>query len=135
MRNRHGFTFVEVTLASLLFLAGMLGVFSVFYNVNQSAMGGQMTLTGMGLCEERLEQIIADKVTRGYAFVTNANYPVAENLAGNFQGFTRTTNIHEVTSNDLTTDQAGSGYKKVDVTVSWGNAASERVNASTLVAQ
>jgi hypothetical protein len=92
-----------------------------------------MTVTASVLAQERLDQVVADKMYRGYNFVIANNYP-AENLVGNFSGYTRTTDVQEVSANDLATPSPGSGLKRINITVQWGNAASDQVNLSTLVA-
>ncbi len=69
------------------------------------------------LAGELLEDIIADRSssTRGYPYLVNANYP-AESPVSGFPGFSRSVTIAETAANLVS---AGTGYKKVTVTVSW----------------
>jgi hypothetical protein len=111
---------------------GVSGLMAYFVSVNRQALDGDMTITASVLAQERLDQVTADKLYRGYNYVVTGNYPL-ENLVGNFNGFTRTTSIQEVSAADLTTISPGSGLKRVDIFVQWGNAAAERVVLTTLV--
>lgn len=72
------------------------------------------------LAAEKLEDIIADRhsTTRGYAYVTNANYAAEASVSG-FANFARSVSVAE-TGADLSS--AGTGYKRVTVTVSWSDA-------------
>ena len=76
-----------------------------------------MSLKARWLATEKLEDIIADRhsTTRGYTYVVAGNY-VTENPVSGYTGFTRSVAISE-TAADLVT--AGTGYKRVTVTVSW----------------
>ena len=85
------------------------------------------------LATEKLESIIADRhsASRGYSYVINANYPSEASVAG-FAGFSRSTSVSE-TAADLAS--AGTGYKRVTVTVSYtgGNAQSRTLSLSTIL--
>ena len=69
------------------------------------------------LLQEQMEDIVADRhsATRGYAYVVAGNYPEQATVAG-FPGFSRTVTVAETAVNLVS---AGSGYKRVTVTVSW----------------
>ena len=62
--------------------------------------------TAIDLANEKMEQIYADKKTKGYGFVDAANYPTETN-AGGHNGFTRSVAVTQYTN-----------YKQVVVTVS-----------------
>jgi Tfp pilus assembly protein PilV len=131
-RGDAGFTFVDAILMMLVVSIGVAGLMAYFVSANRQALDGDMTVTASVLAQERVDQVVADKVYRGYNFVIANNYP-QENLAGDFAGFTRTTTIQEVSAADLVTPAAGSGLKRIDVAVQWGNAAAEQVALTTLV--
>lgn len=69
------------------------------------------------LAVERLEQIVADRAnpTRGYTFLTAANYPAETAIAG-FPAFARSVSF---TDTDATLAAPGSGYRRATVTVTW----------------
>ena len=73
------------------------------------------------LASEKLEDVIADRnsTTRGYSYVVTANYPSEGSISG-FPGFTRSVAITETGANLVS---AGTGYKRVVVTVSYTGAA------------
>jgi hypothetical protein len=82
----------------------------------------RMASTARWLAVEKIEDAIADRhsTTRGYAYVVNANYATESPVSG-FAGFTRSVSVTE-TGADLLS--AGTGYKRVVVTVSWTDATS-----------
>lgn len=132
--NCRGFTYIEAILTMSALLISVLGMAMLFATVNRSAMNGQMTSIGMGLCEQKMEEIVSDKASQGYAYINSANYPAVENLTGTYVGFTRTVQIYEVDAADMTTPQFGSGYKRIDVAVQWGPSPTDAVTLSSLVA-
>jgi len=82
----------------------------------------RMASTARWLAVEKIEDTIADRhsTTRGYGYVVNANY-AAESPVTGFTGFTRSVSVTE-TGADLAS--AGTGYKRVTVTVGWTDATS-----------
>lgn len=82
----------------------------------------RMASTARWLAVEKLEDAIADRhsTTRGYSYVVNANY-AAESPVSGFTPFTRSVSVTE-TGSDLVS--AGTGYKRVAVTIGWTDAAS-----------
>ena len=105
----------------------------LFDNVTRGAMEGDKNVMATYLARERLERIVFDKVYRGYSYVVQANYPASENVSLGSNNFVRTLNIYEVTKSDLTTAQSGSGFKRIDITVNWGAAATQAITESTLL--
>lgn len=135
MQSERGFTLIDTILMMIITGVGIFGIMSYFVSVNNQTMNGDMTVTASVLAQERLDRVVADKQYQGYNFVVDAAYPSPENLAAPFDGYTRTTTITEVSPNDLTTAQVGSGLKRVNIQVQWGPAASDRVQLVTLVTQ
>ena len=80
----------------------------------------QQQIVARWLACEKLEDVIADRhsSTRGWSYITSANYPVEDTVNG-FTAFARTTTIGE-TGPDLAT--AGAGYRTVTVTVTYRDA-------------
>ena len=70
------------------------------------------------LASDRLGEIFADQVnpTRGYAYVQTSAYPVETAPCG-FTGYTRTTEVREVSATDFVSPLANSGIKRIRVTV------------------
>ncbi|MBI2343771.1 MAG: type II secretion system protein [Deltaproteobacteria bacterium] len=130
--QRRGFTLVDSILMMLVVGIGMAGLMAYFTSVNQQMLDGDMTVKASVLAQEKMDQVIADKMYQGYNTILNANYP-QEALVGDFTGFTRTTAIQEVDPNDLITPLAGSGLKRINITVGWGNAAAQQITVTTLV--
>ncbi len=133
-RQRAGFTLVDTILMMLVVGIGVTGLMTYFISINRQTGNANNTIAAAVLAQERVDQVIADKMYRGYNWIVAASYP-NENLTGDFAGYTRTTQIREVNSADLTTNLPGSGLKRIDITVIWGAAAAERVVLTTLVTQ
>lgn len=127
-----GFAFIEAVLGTLILGVGLCSSLMMISNVNAHISETDRTTIATQLASEKLEDILADRVFKGYDEVTTSEYP-QENLQGEFQGFKRTITIIEVSSSDLETAQAGSGTKKVSVKVSWGDAADDQVTVEMLV--
>ena len=118
MRQR-GFTFIETVMAIVVIGVGLFGLMHLFTGTVSNAFVTDQAIQATELARERLERVVFDKKMNGYNYVTTANYPAVENFTGAFSPFTRTMTILEVRSDNLTTASAGSGYKRVSVTVSW----------------
>lgn len=119
---------LEGTFSTMLLAVGLLGGMAVMQNVTATTMNGDMNSIAIQLANEKIEEVMADKSFQGYNVVADENYP-GEELEAPYQGFSRNVTVTEVNSGDLTTEEVGSGLKKVDVTVSWGNGDSVTVNS------
>lgn len=130
-KSLSGFTLIETVIAMAVITMGLFGTMSLFYNTVGTSMNSHLTVMASSLVRERLEKIIFDKKMQGYDFVQIANYTTPETFTGAFAPFTRTTQIQEVDSVDLTTPRSNTDYKRITVTVSWtgGN----QVRLATLV--
>ena len=117
--KKNGFTLIEAVLALVLLAGGLLGIMTLFQRNVSNANVMEQTLKATFLAQERMEQIILDKKYKLYPFIVSANYPTSENLtAQGFPGYTRTIQILEVDSNNLSSASNGSGYKRITVAVS-----------------
>lgn len=132
LKNEAGFTFLEIILTTTLLAVGFAGGFALLQNTTNNSLENDMRVIASQLASEKIETIIADKTFKTYDWILPANYPV-ENLNAPYSGFTRTIDILEVDPADLATAQPGSGYKKVDVVVSWGALPSQAIRVTTLV--
>ncbi|MCE2925785.1 MAG: hypothetical protein LW822_10125 [Phycisphaeraceae bacterium] len=115
--RRRAFSLID-TLAAIVLIsvAAPLMLLAIGQSTLRRATATQ-AITARWLLSERLESITADRhsTTRGYTYLTTANYPAEAPVAG-YPNFTRNTTITETTA-DLTTP--GTGYKTVTVTVTW----------------
>jgi len=132
-KRQKGFTLIEVVLTIVIISVGLFGMMTLFDNVTRGAFEGDVNLMSTYLARERLERLVFDKVYSGYSSVKNSNYNTNENAPLGGGNFVRQFNIYEVSKNDLTTPQDGSGYKRIDVTVSWGNDPAQTITESTLL--
>lgn len=122
------FTLIEAIIAIVVLSVAVPSMFWALRDATVKRLEPAAHSRARWLANERLEQIIADRhsSTRGYAYVVNANYP-AEASFTNFPGFTRSVSITETSAN---LSSAGTGYKKVAVSVGFPNV---RGGTSTLV--
>jgi len=115
--RRRAFSLIDTLVAIVLIsVAAPLMLLAIGQSTLRRATATQ-AITARWLLSERLESITADRhsTTRGYTYLTTANYPAEAPVAG-YPNFTRNTTITETTA-DLTTP--GTGYKTVTVTVTW----------------
>lgn len=129
----RGFMLIDTILMITLLGVGLFGVMTYFATVNRNVLDQDMTVTASVLAQDRVDRVVADKSALGYNAIVAALYPSPEALAGNFSGFTRTTTILEVNPANMTAPLPGSGLKRIDVNVQWGNAPNEQVQLTTLL--
>lgn len=132
-RGRRGFTLLEMLLTMIVIAVGMMGVMQLFENAARGALQADLSGIATVLAREKLERIAVDKVRDGYAAIDAGDYP-QEHFSGEFSPYVRTTEITEVSGDDLVTPEAGSGFKRVVVTVRWGAQPSERIAIATVFA-
>ena len=128
-----GFTLIETILTTLLLGIGLMGSLNLLQSSANASLENDARVTASHLADEKIETIIGDKTFQGYDFITAANYPDESPLDDPYDSYTRSVTITEVDGSDLTTASAGSGIKKADVTVSWGESAYQSVTVSTIV--
>lgn len=131
--NQKGFTILENIMATVILGVGLLGGMMTMQNATLNTVRHDMATLATLLANEKIESILADNSLMGYDQVDSGSYP-AENLQQAY-GMSRQVEVIEVSQDDLETEEEGSGLKKIAVTVSWGNSASQRVVVTTLVAQ
>lgn len=130
--NEGGFTLIEAILTVVLLSFGLVGGLTLFRNVTDNSLSKNNQVIASALAGEKLESILLDKTAQGYGFILQANYP-DEQMAAPNQTFTRSVTIQEVQAADLTTPQVGSGYKRIDVQVTWGVQNFQTITVSTVV--
>src|SRR3990167_4814546 len=120
-KNDKGFTFIEAILVMVVLSGGLFGVMHLFHQNVATAEDRKLVLVATLLAQEKLEAMTADKEFNLYASINSTNYPSSsEDLTSlGYPGFNRATTIQEVNPVDLSSTQAGSGYKKITVSVSW----------------
>lgn len=132
----RGFSLVELVLVIVVFGVAAVGLLTVFSTGMRRSADPLLENQALQLVQERLDTIVGDRANpaRGFAYVTSANYP-AENPVAGFPGFSRTVTTFCVTAADLDSPSGAppcaAGYTHVTVTVAHpilGN-----VTAETLV--
>jgi prepilin-type N-terminal cleavage/methylation domain-containing protein len=133
-RRTRGFTLIEAIVAIVILSVGVPGLVMALADSHRKRVDPVMATRARMLASERLEQVIADRLsaTRGYSYVTGANYPSESSITG-FPGFSRTTTVTET---GVSLSGGGTGYKIVQVTVTYtdGRGANRSVAVSTVVA-
>ncbi len=132
-KRSFGFTLIEVTLTIVIISVGLFGMMILFDNVTRGAMEGDMNITAAYLARDKLEQLMMDKVYKGYDYISTSSYPANDNVMVGSYNYIRQLSIYEVNKNDLTSVLAGSGFKRIDVTLKWGTANNQKWTESTLV--
>lgn len=134
-RNRHqaGFTLIGAIVMMLLVSALGAGLMTYFMSSNAMALDSDMTITATTLAQEQIDRMVANKVALGFNSMVPANYPSPVNLPAPFVGFTRTIVIMDVNPLNPTQVQAGSGVKRIDVALRWGNNAAQQIMLTTMI--
>ena len=134
LKNQRGFSLIEAVLTITLLAIGFAGGLALFTNSTDNSLLKDYRVIASQLASEKLELIILDKTFQGYDYVDAVNYP-DEDLADPYDNFTRTVTVEEVQSADLTTPEANSGYKRVDVQVTWGAETYQTITVSTVLTE
>lgn len=121
--HKRGFTLIETIIAIVILAIAIPPMVWAVSRSHEQRVTPVQASTARWLAAEKLEQIIADRhaPTRGYAYVADSSYPNEPSIAG-FPGFSRSVAVNE-TGPDLAT--AGTGYKRVTVTVSFADGAAK----------
>ncbi len=130
--SARGFSFIEALFAIVILSFAAIGLMNLLSNISYIHYREEASTLAVHLAEEKLEKIISDKISQGYAAISNSLYP-SETITLNNLNFTRTTNIDEVSTTDLLTTSAGSGLKRVEVTVTAPVTLSQTVRVTSLM--
>jgi prepilin-type N-terminal cleavage/methylation domain-containing protein len=116
-KRRRGFTLIEGVVAVVLLGTALPPMMWALRTAQVRRVSSALASRARWLATEKLEDVIADRhsTTRGYAWLTGANYAAEAPVAG-FVQFSRSVVFAE-TAADLVS--VGTGYKKATVTVSW----------------
>ena len=119
MTRRRGLSLIEVVVAIVIL---GLAVPPLLYQVAAGVQQQEATLIQQHLTQlaaERMWEIFADHAnpTRGYDYIKDSAYP-DEDAPRALQGYTRQTEVREVSPADYLTPQAGSGIKRFRIVVS-----------------
>lgn len=116
----RGFTLIEAIVAVVILATAVPAMLLAVREAHRDRVSPVLASKARWLATEKLEDVIADRhsTTRGYAYLVNGNYAAENSITGS-PGFTRTIAVTE-TAADLVS--AGTGFKKVIVTVNWTDA-------------
>ncbi|QQR81212.1 MAG: hypothetical protein IPJ69_03470 [Deltaproteobacteria bacterium] len=126
-------SFIEILCGVVIIFFAFMGALSAYKNSMDKTISQQYSAKAFNLSKEKLDEIMKDRSLHGYRYINNGSYQNPEKLTGENTGFVRHIDIYEVKESDLLTAQAGSDYKRVNVTTSWGPTPEQSVSISTLV--
>jgi prepilin-type N-terminal cleavage/methylation domain-containing protein len=114
-----GYTLIEVILVIVIMAIAIPTLISAVSFITQSQVNAIGTTTAADLAQERMEEIMGDRMNpaRGFTYVVTGNYG-AENPVAGFTHYNRSVAITCFTSDTLTvTAVCPTDYKQVRVTV------------------
>lgn len=129
-RNRAGFTLIEAILVMIVIGIAYFGFGYLFGNVTQQALDADLTVVAAKLAREKMDEIAQTKADAGYVSVVDES-PAA--VSSGSWTFTRSVDTTYVNPADFSNAVSDTGYKRVDITVSWGAGVGEAVTLTTLV--
>jgi prepilin-type N-terminal cleavage/methylation domain-containing protein len=104
--TQSGFSLIELIIVMVFLGVVLVATMRMMTNSIASSVDVEFLRTAANLANEKMEQIFADKRSRGFSYIDEDNYPPETNPSG-AQGFAR--------SVEITTDAS---VKKVKVTIS-----------------
>ena len=128
--HHNGFSLIEAVLVMLVIASAFLGFGYLFGNLDQQALKTDLTVLATKLAKEKMEGIIQQKADAGYAAVSSEGAVVVPSGSWNF---TRSVAVSYVNAADMSSSIPDTGYKKVEVLVSWGAGGGTSVRLTTLV--
>lgn len=133
-RHNSGFTLIEAMIAIVIMAIAMPPILWALRDAHVQRVDPISSSRARWLACEKLEDILADRdsTSRGYAYLTNANYAAEAPVSG-FTGFSRSVQV-AVSGANLVAG-SGTGFKTVAVTVTYtnGKGASQPVTVSSVV--
>jgi prepilin-type N-terminal cleavage/methylation domain-containing protein len=115
--RRRGFTLIEGIAAIVILSITVPPMLWSLRAAHRHRTGAVLASRARWLACEKLEDVMADRHGRGYSYLTAANYPAEASISG-FPAFSRIVTLTQ-TSADLVTP--GSGYMRVECTVSYSD--------------
>jgi prepilin-type N-terminal cleavage/methylation domain-containing protein len=93
-RAQTGFTLIEMVLVIIIITVASVPLFSLFSQASISTLNNEDIQTAAQLAQERAERLLSLRRSQGFNAVPDiAPGNITENLAGNFTGYTRITDI------------------------------------------
>ena len=131
-RRSRGYLSAAAVIVTTIICVALTMAMLRFERAAREAASVDMFVIAANLARERVEDVVAGKLAHGYEWIESARF---ENdiLSGRFALLDRDVIISEVARDDFITLQAGSGYKRVEVSVTWGKGPGERVVFSTVL--
>jgi Tfp pilus assembly protein PilV len=132
MRRSRGFTLLDCVVVMLILSVGVPTSLVALRDAAMRRHEPIMMTRARWLLQSQLDLIHLDRAdrNRGFAWVTNANYP-AENPVAIDTAFSRTTTITETAHNG----GAGVGLKTIVISVSWRDARTGQTRTATVSTQ
>ncbi len=130
LRRRQGFSLIEALLILIVMSIAFLGFGYLYGNVTQEALKADLTVLATKLGREKMEGIIQTKADSGYGAVSSES---STSVSSGTWSFDREVVVTYVNPADFSTAGSDTGYKKVEVTVSWGAGVGDTVTITSLV--
>jgi prepilin-type N-terminal cleavage/methylation domain-containing protein len=121
--NYKGFTLIEVILVIVVLAIAIPSLISAVSFMTARQVNTIGTTIAVDLAQERMEEIMGDRMNpvRGFVWIVNGNYGpegVGPTAVAGFPNYNRSLNIICVTAADLNNTGVGCDYKRIQVTVS-----------------
>ncbi len=113
---KEGFSIVEALIMMTVLAIGLVTILLVLRTASINNADAHFATIAGKLAEGKLEEIMADRRTRSFAYIDNANYP-DEDPVTEFAAYKRSVNIYFVDLADLDAAVGMSNYKRIDVAV------------------
>ncbi len=131
-KHQSGFSFIEALFALVILSFGFVGILSLYSMMNSNSSNDELRLVASKLASEKIEQTLATKANLGYVSVNTGT--TSENITYDSIAFQRSANINFVDSSDLkTVSGSDTGFKRIDVTVSWNNGSTQNISVMSLI--
>ncbi|MCP5464066.1 MAG: type II secretion system protein [Deltaproteobacteria bacterium] len=132
IKNQKGMTLIESTLTIMILAIGFLPTVTLMQSFMKKHVVPGYETEAYLLAKDRLEEVLVDKSFDGFSSVESELYST-DVVTQNGMNYTRTVNVLEVSSSDLSTPEVDSGVKLVTVQVSFDVGSEKTIQVQSVV--
>lgn len=119
-KQRRGFTFLELLIATTLFVVGMVSILQVFPINRKYLRQSAQTTQSVFLAQEKVEILRAESFSDLYVGAMEINTRVSTDTSSPYSNYYRSVTINNIDPNNgYAVTGTNTGIKRIDITINW----------------